>query len=123
MKSARSRCPLCDSTQFSVQFDAEGRATKVRCFYCREHPRVLLAALQGRALDELRQSATEIVPRDEGRNWAAALRTWNHSQSIEGTLAARYLHQRGITVRIPGLGSSRTENRLKGLSGRVTRKK
>jgi hypothetical protein len=98
MNRARGRCPLCGSTQFAVELDANGRPVKARCFYNHCPPTAILAAMQGTALDQLKLAPTA----DPARNQAAALRTWNVSQSIEGTLGERYLREaRGITIKLP----------------------
>jgi len=98
MKTARGHCPLCGSAQFAVEFDAQNRPLKARCYYNRCSPHSILAALKGTALDQLRLTPTQ----DAGRNRASALRIWDFSQPVEHTLAERYLREaRGITIKPP----------------------
>src|SRR6516225_8906180 len=45
MKTGQGHCPSCGSSQFEVEFDAQNRPGKARCYYNRCSPRAILAAL------------------------------------------------------------------------------
>ncbi len=100
MKTARGHCPLCGSAQFAVEFDAQGRRVKARCYYNRCNPRAIMAALRGTALNQLQQTASDKL-QDAARNRVTAQRIWEHAHELPNTPADRYLKSRGITIK-PG---------------------